>query len=355
MAGMFLAGAAAKVITPQLGERDVYLAGLPTPSIATGVAQPLYVRALALRYGKQVAIILSCDLYGLARDDLDEIRNTITSQGIDPKCLLVHATNAHNGPDTLGLWSGDHGADAVYLSTIKRALSQAAIEALTFGCPVKMRKIVVDKGNNPLTILQFERPSTEILATIALSRYPTNQFSGTPEISSNATGLLCQQLEQAFGGTAMVLVGAHQPEHPQSLQVNEALIQHIQQGLQAAELQEIEQLIFDEHDIELVIDQTAWQNIQAQGLGRVRKPSDTYSTRCCYLAIGDQILVTVPGLLASTVCPPASGNYTILACTDDMLGELDSSLENKLNPSSQTAGAVSQALKQLLQKHNMAL
>src|SRR5262245_17035038 len=141
----FLAGAATRTITPTLGERPVFLAGFQGDRRATAVHTPLYARALAMRRGDQVAILVACDLIGLQRDDIDEIRSALAPHDVAPDALIVACTHTHSGPDTLGLWGADadsSGVDPIYLATVRRAIIQAAVEALTFGCPVRMRAVV---------------------------------------------------------------------------------------------------------------------------------------------------------------------------------------------------------------------
>ncbi|HEY3230097.1 MAG TPA: hypothetical protein VGJ87_12820, partial [Roseiflexaceae bacterium] len=118
----FLAGAAARIITPPLGERPVFLAGFEGNRRATAVHSDLYARALALRLGDQVAILVACDLIGLERGDVEEIRAMLPARDIDPNGLVVACTHTHSGPDTLGLWGPDQatsGVDPVYMAAVK--------------------------------------------------------------------------------------------------------------------------------------------------------------------------------------------------------------------------------------------
>ena len=101
----FLAGAATRIITPPLGERPVFLAGFEGNRRATAVHSDLYARALALRLGDQVAILVACDLIGLERGDVEEIRAVLPARDIDPNGLVVAYTHTHSGPDTHGLRS----------------------------------------------------------------------------------------------------------------------------------------------------------------------------------------------------------------------------------------------------------
>src|SRR6476661_4598945 len=100
----FLAGAATRIITPPLGDRPVFLAGFQGGRRATAVHSDLYARALALRLGERVAILVACDLIGLSAPDVEDMRPMLAARDIDPDALVVACTHTHSGPDTIGLW-----------------------------------------------------------------------------------------------------------------------------------------------------------------------------------------------------------------------------------------------------------
>ena len=119
----FLAGAATRIITPPIGERPVFLAGFEGDRRATAVHSDLYARALALRLGDQVAILVACDLIGLGAADVEDIRAVLAARDIDAEGLVVACTHTHSGPDTIGLWGPDQtisGVDPVYMAAVKR-------------------------------------------------------------------------------------------------------------------------------------------------------------------------------------------------------------------------------------------
>src|SRR5437868_307552 len=137
----FLAGAASRVITPTLGERPIFLAGFQNDRRATAVHSDLYVRALALRLDERAFVLVVCDLIGLGRPDVEDIRAGLAARGVRSE-LVVACTHTHSGPDTIGLWGPGptaSGVDAVYLAALKQTIVAVAEEALTFCCPVQLR------------------------------------------------------------------------------------------------------------------------------------------------------------------------------------------------------------------------
>src|SRR5262245_21572975 len=176
----FLAGAASRIITPPLGEQPVFLAGFQRARRATALHSDLYARALALRLNDQAFVLVACDLIGLGRPDVEDIRTALAARGVQAE-LVVACTHTHSGPDTIGLWGPEanvSGVNPAYLAALKQAVVAVAEEALTFCCPVSLRWATAALpgyiGNqrtpglvdDQLTALQFEKPDGEIVATL---------------------------------------------------------------------------------------------------------------------------------------------------------------------------------------------
>jgi hypothetical protein len=70
----FLAGAASRIITPALAEQPIFLAGFQNDRRAKAVHSELFARALALRLAEQALVLVVCDLIGLGRPDVEDIR-----------------------------------------------------------------------------------------------------------------------------------------------------------------------------------------------------------------------------------------------------------------------------------------
>jgi hypothetical protein len=219
-----LAGAASRPITPVLGARPVFLAGFGRDRRATGVDTELFARAIGLRLEERAAVLVSCDLIGLGRPDVDEIRAALAGRGVPPEALIVACTHTHSGPDTLGLWGPDaatSGVDPGYLAQVKQAIVELALEALTFTCPVQLRCAVTQLPgqianlrapgvvDDELAALQFVKPDGEVVATLLnLACHPEVLVGDSTLISADYAGHACQAVERAVGGTALHLSGA---------------------------------------------------------------------------------------------------------------------------------------------------
>jgi hypothetical protein len=218
------AGVAVRDITPQLDGRPVFLAGYGRDRRATAVESPLLVRALALCAGSQVAVIVACDLIGLDRSDVLLIGDELTAHGVDRDAVIVACTHTHSGPDTLGLWGPDaavSGVDEAYLAHVRRAVVEAAVEALALRCPVVVRSGMgrlagwVANYRDPAIVdddvaaVQFIKPDGATLATLINLACHPEVFDGTSLVlSPDLAGVACRTIEARIGGMALHVSGA---------------------------------------------------------------------------------------------------------------------------------------------------
>ena len=75
--------------------------------------------------------IVALDLIGYFANEIETIRNLVSADSaID--YLIVHSTNLHEGPDTIGLWGTDSltsGIDFGYLDFVNAAVAACVDEA----------------------------------------------------------------------------------------------------------------------------------------------------------------------------------------------------------------------------------
>jgi hypothetical protein len=132
------AGFAEADITPRVKEKTVYLAGFGHNRKATGVHDPLKVRAVVLEHGKEKIALVSVDLIGFFHPHIENVRQRMSGF----RYVLVSSTHNHEGPDTLGLWGASpiqSGVDAAYLAEVENQIV-AAVQAADAGRkPVRVR------------------------------------------------------------------------------------------------------------------------------------------------------------------------------------------------------------------------
>ncbi|MFH1530759.1 MAG: hypothetical protein ABIK09_08530 [Pseudomonadota bacterium] len=133
----FTAGVATTDITPAL-DPPVYMAGFAPNRKATGVLHPLEASVLYLRRGDEAVALVTTDLIGLLRPDVEAIRARVTA--LPPERVMICATHTHAGPDTIGMWGKGalgfpfrSGVDPTYMerlhATVAEAVDRAAGEA----------------------------------------------------------------------------------------------------------------------------------------------------------------------------------------------------------------------------------
>jgi hypothetical protein len=317
----FLAGAASRIITPTPGERPIFLAGFQHDRRATAVHSELYARALAMRLDEQAFVLVVCDLLGLGRPDVDDIRAGLAARGVQAE-LVVACTHTHSGPDTIGLWGpvpDVGGVDAVYLAALKQTIIAVAEEALTFCCPVRLRCVTTTLPgfianyrtpglvDDQLTALQFEKPDGEIVATLLnLACHPEVLDETSFVISSDYAGAACQVVEAAVGGMAVHVSGAlggmlspsiSQRDAAGVAAMGRAYADAALQALAQAPLADIPQLALRRAVFELPLANPIFTLAQEIGIIRARDSSDMLSTTCSYIDLGLAQLFCLPGEL----------------------------------------------------------
>jgi hypothetical protein len=319
----FLAGAATRRITPPLERGPVYLAGFQPNRCATGVDLDLHARALALRSDEQSVVLVAVDLIGLGLPDIEEIRARLAQRGGEGAQLVVACTHTHSAPDTLGLWGPGpdvSGVDATYLELVKRAIIDAAIEALTFCCPVQMRHATtrlpgyIENYRNPeivddeIAALQFVKPDGEVVATLLnLACHPEVLDGASTLISADYAGAACAAVEAAVGGTALHISGALGGMLSPSIadrspdgvrRMGAAYAEQALAALRDAALSDPSQLRFARSRFVIPFENPLFHQAEAAGLIRSRPHSDdTIQTECALIDLGAAQILTIPGEL----------------------------------------------------------
>lgn len=111
----------------------VWIAGYGSPRGASGVLNPQWARAIALRTNGTTLVLVSIDVVGYFKDDIDLARGYARELGVDFDHLLVSSTHVHEAPDTIGIWgpaANATGRDPAYNDRIDHAIATAAKQAV---------------------------------------------------------------------------------------------------------------------------------------------------------------------------------------------------------------------------------
>lgn len=109
----------------------VWIAGFSNGRPASGVNDPQWARAIALRQNQTTVVIVSVDAISLFKDDVDRARERVADLDVD--YVAVMATHSHQVPDTLGIWGvteGVPGVDPDYLERVLAGVAQAVRDAV---------------------------------------------------------------------------------------------------------------------------------------------------------------------------------------------------------------------------------
>ena len=109
----------------------IYMAGFGNGREATDYNDRLWARGVVLDRGDSRVAIVSIDLIGYFKNEVDTIREMVSpSSEID--FVLVSSTHQHEGPDTLGLWGPNEtttGIDFAYLDFVNATVADCIDEA----------------------------------------------------------------------------------------------------------------------------------------------------------------------------------------------------------------------------------
>ncbi len=123
----------------------VFIGGYGPMRPATGVHDPITVRAVVLAQDGEYLALVGMDLVGLAHKRIHEARDRLVADGFDADRLLASATHNHEGPDTMGLWGNPEdfgnpvsGLNLEYQEQITDAIEQAIRQAAGSMQPVSL-------------------------------------------------------------------------------------------------------------------------------------------------------------------------------------------------------------------------
>lgn len=122
-------GFAKSDITPRVGV-ELYGFGPFLLRRSIAVRDRLWARAAALEAGGKIALLVSCDLIGLSRETVAQVRSIVCGKtGIAPEAVMLHCIHSHSGPNTTGN-SGWGEPDYPYIELLPQKIADACFRAL---------------------------------------------------------------------------------------------------------------------------------------------------------------------------------------------------------------------------------
>jgi hypothetical protein len=208
-------------ITPAVGEKKpVFLAGFGNNRKATGVHDPLRVRAVVLQQGDVKIALVSVDVVGFFYPNVLRVRKQLNGF----RYVLVSSTHNHEGPDTLGLWGPtalQSGVDADYMKTLEKLIVKAVTAADAARQPVvavhgtaRAPELLHD-GREPyvkhdeLTALEFrgKRDDKPVGLVVQWNCHPETLGSKNTEVSADFVGYTVKYLQDKRRCPVVYLTG----------------------------------------------------------------------------------------------------------------------------------------------------
>lgn len=212
----------------------LWMAGFEPNRAASGIEQPIDVRALALRNNGELVVMATLDAIGIQHNDVVAIRQAVsTALGIDH--ILISATHTHEVPDPVGMWSSPVpflSFDPAYIDFVRPQVVEAIEAAVAALTPVDMHCVQVEvpeegfvrDSRKPfirdpnLYAFRFTRPGTqETLATfVSWGNHPEALGGKNTRITPDFPYWLRKGLEEGvpgpngaegFGGTCLYFQG----------------------------------------------------------------------------------------------------------------------------------------------------
>ncbi len=132
------AGYSAQTINPPPGTRMAGFGGRDKEKGVEGIHDPLEVRCLYTRHGREEALILGYDLLFFSRENADRLKGALgRALDLRPRQILLNTSHTHVGA-SVGLWGYEREwrPDWAYLADVERASVTAALTAKRGARPV---------------------------------------------------------------------------------------------------------------------------------------------------------------------------------------------------------------------------
>jgi hypothetical protein len=196
---------------------------------ALGKRDDTWARAVVFSSGGKNVAMVSIDVVGFFQEEIDRIRTELAAKhpAIQLDAVIVASTHVHEGPDTMGLWSGTagyvlDGKYPLYQQYIRSRVVQAIATAyyaretawVKFARGTETRGLRDSRGpivyDPDVWAAEFVRPltGTTIGTIVNWSNHPEAQGSGNAYISSDYPAGVRARMEAVRGGTSVFFSGS---------------------------------------------------------------------------------------------------------------------------------------------------
>jgi hypothetical protein len=219
-AGDLKAGFGEADVTPAIDGKPVYLAGFGHGRKATGIADPIMVRAVVLADSKTKVAFAAIDVVGFFNADVRRVRTRLT--GFNH--VVISSTHNHEGPDTLGLWGATaftSGIDPDYMKRVEQGVVNAVLAAERSLRPVSARigakkepELLHDSRqpiikHDELVALLFNDAETKkpAGAIVQWNCHPETLVDKNTKVSADFVGFTVKEVSAKYGCPVVYLTG----------------------------------------------------------------------------------------------------------------------------------------------------
>ncbi len=252
-------GASKEDVTPAPGLLMAGYGGRKDPAEETHM--PLWARACVCAQGGQQVALVVVDVVGFSRQTTQDMRRAIWEKtGIEEERILIATTHTHSGPVTTKF--RDVVPDPAYMATLTEKIVKAVSAAQENVTPVRMgfvqreepefhhnRRNADQPIDSTLGLVRFVSEDGKTVATwINYACHPTILTGKNLCWSTDFPGVLCNEVEKAWGGTAVFFNGCLGDVGPYRLQQTFAEVEEVGRGLAGAVLGLGEAMVFEKRD-----------------------------------------------------------------------------------------------------------
>ncbi|MGD9646635.1 MAG: neutral/alkaline non-lysosomal ceramidase N-terminal domain-containing protein [Pirellulales bacterium] len=198
-------------ITPDVANKDVWVAGYGQNRRATEIHDPLMVRAVVFKDGDAKIAMACADVVGLQYPTVKEIRDQLSRY----EYVMVSSTHNHEGPDTVGIWGPGPtkaGVDPEYMNHLKSQVVKAIGDADAAAVPVEASygtaqdQSLLRDSREPyvyddiIRVLQFKRKDNGRLAGIFVqwNNHPETMGGSNTVVTADFPGVTVDELKKKY-------------------------------------------------------------------------------------------------------------------------------------------------------------
>jgi hypothetical protein len=315
VAGDLAVGIARRPITPTVRGRKAVMAGYGVHRQATDIHDELWVRAVAMRCGDALLVLVSLDLFGLCREDIATIQQLAAGRGVPADSVLVTCTRNHAGPDTLGLAKRsllgvrpnerylDFLLDEVAHVTRLALDALQPAEAHLARCQVSG---AADIPDGELVVLQFKDASGGLLATLVnFPLVPQIVGKANLAISADFAHWLYQELEHGYNEVVVYICAeasapwpptAASPTWQVAERAGRGLAAEVREALRDAPAVPVERLVVSSKTISVQLNGMAEH--RPLSLLRRQRDKEMVESQVGVIELGPARMAVLPGVVA---------------------------------------------------------